>query len=129
MIAPPKRRLLGVLAAIALALSFATPALALSFTDVTLGPWWEDVTVRSGTKNYGSGSALISVSSSSQNGANFWVTKNGTKCSYSVDVHVGQNKGSSYYNSSTSGTVVLHAHQYGYGPSTDTISGDVYFNN
>lgn len=38
MIAPPKRRLLGALAAIALALSFAAPALALSFTNVTLGP-------------------------------------------------------------------------------------------
>lgn len=118
---------LGLLAA--LTFGFATPALAASFTDVTLGPWWEDVSIVSGTKYSGSGAALITVSSRSSNGGNFWITKDGNQCSYSVDVHVNQSKGSSYYDSGMSGTVVLHGHQYGYGSGTDYVTGSVIFNN
>lgn len=115
--------------AAAMAFGFAVPAFAASFRGITLGPWWEDTTIVSGTKYSGYGSALISVSSASNNGANFWITKNGQQCSYSVDVLVGQSKGSSYYDSGINGTVVLHAHQYGYGPGTDTVTGSVSFNN
>lgn len=122
-----KMATLGLLAA--LTFGFAAPAFAASFTNVTLGPWWEDVSIVSGTKYSGSGTALISVSSSSKNGGNFWITKDGNQCSYSVDVHVNQSKGSSYHNSGTSGTVVLHGHQYGYGSGTDYVTGSVNFNN
>lgn len=114
--------------AFSMALGLAVPALAASFDNITLGPWWEDVTVRSGTKNTGSGSALITLSAKSPNGGNFWITKDGSQCSYSVDVHAGNSKGSSYYNSSASGTVVLHAHQIGFGAGTDYITGSVNFN-
>lgn len=113
----------------ALTFGFAAPVFAASFTNITLGPWWEDVSIVSGTKYSGSGTALISVSSSSKNGGNFWITKDGNQCSYSVDVHVNQSKGSSYHNSGTSGTVVLHGHQYGYGSGTDYVTGSVNFNN
>lgn len=124
-----KRTIVAIGLALVATLGFAAPAFAASFNRVTLGPWWEDVTVRSGTKYSGSGSALITLSSSSPNGGNFWVTKNGSQISYSVDVHAGNSKGSSYYNSSESGTVVLHAHQIGFGAGTDYITGSVNFNN
>lgn len=122
--------LLGLMFVMTLVISFLAPAYAESKSfNVTLGPFFEDVTVTSGTKSYGSGAALICVYSTSPNGGHFWITKDGSQCSTSVTVGVGQTKGSSYNSSSSSGTVVLHAHQIYWGGGTDTCKGYVNFNN
>lgn len=129
MTAKIKKAIVTAGLALVVTLGLAAPALAVIFTRITLGAWWEDVTVKSGTKYSGSGSALISLSSNSPNGGNFWVTKDDSQISKSVDVHAGNSKGSSYYDSNDSGTVVLHAHQIGFGSGTDYITGSVNFNN